>query len=205
MSSTRPHGRNRGQHVEHQPIDSLEFNPCRPKPSLKELHELLLAIGTLEAWTNKHGQMLGHSQDQIDGVAHFLRTGVQLWTDCVPWDFVQREFPLATPATWWILMQTEVRSDLQLYRRLTYCYKDYRPTVWSQNFARKYAHMMLKEIEREDMEEGMSEMKHYFSSRSLGLEPEALTVSPTPARPAPRTSSTSISAGMDESATTCST
>ena len=151
------------------PLDCLQFNPCRPQPSQMELQAMLERMGSLRDWTWSNGGNLAHSELDITGVENLLLDGTQQWTD-VPSDFMQEQFPSATPATWWILMQTEARKDLQLYIRLWESLRDYHPTVWSRSFAYEQAKIILKRIGDETLEEDMAEIRRYLTDKPNGGE-----------------------------------
>ena len=85
-------------------LDQIEQNPFAPQCTPESMKTDLTEIGTVEQWCTKYGQMCDHDISVMERVARLLTEGVKQWVFIPP---IPLHHPGATPATWWIIVNTE--------------------------------------------------------------------------------------------------
>ena len=130
--------------------DLVGPNPFGDQLTEQSMHTILHEIGTVKQWTEKFGLMCGHDASITDNVARLLTEGVKQWNEeDPPMEVINNMAPGATPATWWIYLNSENNKDKELYAKLAICAQDFLPFVWNEETTRRQAAAFLKTVKNE--------------------------------------------------------
>ena len=130
-------------------VDLVGFNPFGEQFTDESLQTILHQIGTVKQWTEHFGLMCGHDASITDNVARLLTEGVKHWNFQPPMWHIYNICPEATPATWWIFMYSDNKTDKQLYSKLAECAQDFHPFVWNEETTRDRAAAFLQAVKDE--------------------------------------------------------
>ena len=137
-------------------VDLVGFNPFGEQFTDESLQTILHQIGTVKQWTEKFGRMRGHDASITDNVARLLTEGVKKWDEEDP---PMQVAPGATPATWWIYLNSENNKDKELYAKLAICAQDFHPFVWNEETTRDQAVAFLQAVKDEMIVESVQWMR----------------------------------------------
>ena len=162
----------RSIHREHMevPAGFIQFNPLAPVPTPKDLHSLLNEVGTAEAWAKTHGLAEGHEERIYGAVARMLKMGAAQWDwGCnMQWEDVIEMFPTATPASYWIMINSEHVGDKGLYQRLAVLAPGFFDHVWNVPFANDWSKKALLAVAHDANQEGLGEWLDAMEAWSQG-------------------------------------
>ena len=140
-------------------VDLVGFNPFGEQFTDESLQTILHQIGTVKQWTEHFGLMCGHDASITDNVARLLTEGVKHWNFQPPMCRIYNICPEATPATWWILLNTDNKTDKTLYSKLAICTQDFHPYVWNEETTRAWAVSFLRAVKAEMKKEALEWMR----------------------------------------------
>ena len=130
----------------------------------QSMQTILHEIGTVKQWTEKFGRMFGHDASITDNVARLLTEGVKQWNFKPNMEAINNIYPEATPATWWILMYADNKTDKQLYSKLAECAQDFHPFVWNEETTRAWAVSFLRAVKAEMKKEKLEWMREEYAA-----------------------------------------
>ena len=153
--------------------DLVRQNPFAPQCTKETMMADLTKIGTVKQWTEKFGRMFGHDASITDNVARLLTEGVNKWDEEDP---PMEVAPGATPATWWIYLNSDNNKDKELYAKLAKCAEDFRPFVWNEETTHVWAVAFLQAIKKEvTKEQGkwLHQQQQAYDAYAAGAGPVA--------------------------------
>ena len=136
------------------PANQVEQNPFAPQCTHESVQTDLDEIGTVEQWTTKYRRMCGHGASMMESVAHLLTEGVKQWNLVPTMEAIYSRYPGATPATWWIIINSENNDYKKLYSKLASCTPGFHPYVWTGKTTRDWAVAHMRVVQAEMREEG---------------------------------------------------
>ena len=146
------------------PRELVRQNPFAPQCTQETMMAEMANIGTVKHWTEKFGRMRGHDASITDNVARLLAEGVKQWNFEPNMEAINNIYPEATPATWWIFMYADNKTDKQLYSKLAECAQDFHPFVWSEVTTRAWAVSFLRAVKGEMKKEKLEWMREEYAA-----------------------------------------
>ena len=157
--------------------DLVEQNPFAPQVNKESMVADLAKIGTVKHWIEKFGRMFGHDASITDNVARLVTEGVKKWDEEDPsTEELNNLAPGATPATWWIYLNSDNNKDKELYAKLAECAEDFRPFVWNEETTHVWAVAFLQAVKDEMTEEQgkwLHQQQQAYDAYAAGAGPVA--------------------------------
>ena len=153
------------------PWGMLQPNPLAAAPTKDDMIALIDNVGDPEAWAQKCGAEEGHEETLYGSVARLLELGAAQWDwdGLMSWEDIERLFPNATPATYWIMLYSEHVGDKALYQRLAALARDFRDNVWNTDMAKSWAKKALEAVAHDVSVDGLPAWTEAMNQHFAGL------------------------------------
>ena len=109
------------------PLDEVSQNPFAAPCSPESIDAELMRIESAEKWAATWGAVCGCSAIIVGTVAYVVNEGTQHWQFYPEMEKVLLRWPRATPATWWLMLETDNNTDAVLFSKLATAVEHFHP------------------------------------------------------------------------------
>jgi len=133
-------------------LDEVLENPFAPPCSQKNMDAELMRIESAEKLAATWGAVCGCSAIIVGKVACVVNQGTQRCQFYPEMERILVAFPRATPATAWLMLETENNADAVLFSKLATAVEHFHPYVLNEEYGAMFAEPLLALV-RDKMQE----------------------------------------------------
>jgi len=125
-------------------LDEVFENPFAPPCSPESIGAELMRVESAEKWAATWGAVCGCSVIIVGKVACVVNQGTQRWQFFYPeMEGILFAYPRATPATAWLMLETENNADTVLFSKLATAVEHFHPYVLNEEYGAMFAEQLL--------------------------------------------------------------